>query len=87
MKDDIKDLSNFGEILNGEHLAQIEKWGHQERHPSEWMLFLTEEVGELAQAISETIYRGADWRDVRKEAVQVATLASKIAIMADQLER
>jgi NTP pyrophosphatase (non-canonical NTP hydrolase) len=68
----------FGYILL-ENKKQIEKWGIQNLTPFEWMTFLTEEVGELAQAISELAYRNGTHREVFNEAIQVATLASKIA--------
>lgn len=66
-----------------EHYKQIKKWGVQTLPPSEWMMFLTEEVGELAQAISENIYRNGTKNEIFKEAIQVATLALKIAEMSD----
>jgi len=64
-----------------ENKRQIEKWGVQTRTPAEWMLYLSEEVGELAEAISEREYRNGRNADVLKEAIQVATLALKIAEM------
>jgi NTP pyrophosphatase (non-canonical NTP hydrolase) len=45
------------------------------------MIYLTEEVGELAEAISEFEYRGGEKENIKKEAIQVATLAAKIAEM------
>ena len=64
-----------------EHQRQIDKWGVQSKSPFEWMTNLTEEVGELAQAITEAEYNNVCIEDVRKEAIQVATLALKIAEM------
>ncbi len=64
-----------------ENARQIQKWGIQDRSSFEWMLFLTEEFGELAQAIAEYEYRAGDPDDVYDEAIQVATLALKIAEM------
>lgn len=55
--------------------------GVQHRTPFEWLTYAAEELGELAKAISEHEYREGDWRDVVDEAVQVATLALKIAEM------
>ncbi len=60
---------------------QVDKWGIQRRTPFEWMTYLTEEVGELAQAVSEAEYRNGDDNDVVREAIQAATLALKIAEM------
>jgi NTP pyrophosphatase (non-canonical NTP hydrolase) len=65
-----------------ENERQVEKWGIQECTPAEWMLFATEEVGELAGAIAEHEYRGAaDKEEIVKEAIQAATLILKIAEM------
>ncbi|MFA5377581.1 MAG: hypothetical protein WC455_17655 [Dehalococcoidia bacterium] len=61
---------------------QVAKWGIQDRSTFEWLAFLTEEVGELAEAISEYEYRGARTGDIYKEAIQVATLALKMAEMS-----
>lgn len=71
LADEVKDESSH----------QRHKWGVQSRTPAEWMMYLTEEIGELAEAISECEYRGAPPADVHKEAIQVATLALKIAEM------
>lgn len=60
---------------------QIMKWGIQDRGPFEWLAFTTEELGELAEAISEWNYRGGSEHEVVREAIQVATLALKIAEM------
>ena len=65
-----------------ENFRQIEKWGIQDRTSFEWLTYLTEEVGELAQAISEYEYRGASTDNIFKEAIQVATLSLKIAEMS-----
>ena len=68
-------------MVVAEHEHQIEKWGVQSKSPFEWMTNLTEEIGELAQAITEAEYNNGCLEDVRKEAIQVATLALKIAEM------
>jgi len=70
----------YGQIME-ENIRQINKWGIQNRTPEEWMLYLTEEVGELAQAISEHKYRNGSREDIIKEATQVTTLAMKILEM------
>lgn len=78
------------ELVERENIRQIAKHGLQERTPFEWMTFLAEEVGELAQAISNHAYRDdgaleikAKYlaKDVVDEAIQTATLALKIAEM------
>lgn len=64
-----------------ESAQQVLKWGVQERTPFEWMCYLTEETGELAEAISEREYREGTDEQVTMEAIQVATLAIKVAEM------
>ena len=65
-----------------EDLFQLEKWGDQKRSPFEWMNYLIEEVGELAAAISEFVYREGTRKEISEEAIQVATLALKISKMS-----
>jgi NTP pyrophosphatase (non-canonical NTP hydrolase) len=65
-----------------ENYRQLDKWDVQERTPFEWLAYLTEEIGELAQAISENEYRDGKKDNIFTEAIQVATLALKIAEMS-----
>jgi rubrerythrin len=76
------DLDKLSADLLDEHLAQIKKWGVQVHTPAEWMMFLTEEMGELAKAISEAQFREGPRKAIYSEAIQVATLAMKIAEMS-----
>lgn len=69
------------EDIDGENRRQINKWGLQERTLPEWQLFLTEEIGELSQAIGEYHYRDGTLEEIYREAVQCATLCIKIAEM------
>ena len=71
------------ELIAIENLDQVKKWGYQERTPFEWLAYLTEEVGELSEAICDEAY-GREGESIVKEAVQVATLALKIAEMSVQ---
>jgi len=66
-----------------ENDAQLSKWGYQNHDPFKWMVFLTEEVGELAAEIADNVWdrKGATNATVAEEAIQVATLALKIAEM------
>lgn len=65
-----------------ENDKQLEKWGYQDVHQYAWMTWLTEEVGELAAAIGDQIERdNATDGEIAIEAIQVATLALKIAEM------
>lgn len=68
-------------MISAEGDKQVKKWGIQNRSPFEWMTYLTEEVGELAEKISEHEYRDGFSVDVVREAIQIATLAAKIAEM------
>lgn len=68
-------------MVEKEHNYQIQKWGVQSRTPFEWMTYITEEVGELANAVSENVYRNGNNNDVVKEAIQTATLCLKVAEM------
>ncbi len=77
---ELKDPRIF-EMVKEEQDRQIAKWGIQDRHPFEWLAYATEEHGELAQAISEFVYRGGLQSAVVKEAIQAATLHLKIAEM------
>lgn len=63
---------------------QIRKWGTQTRSAFEWLAYTAEELGELAEAISEHEYRNGIKEKVVSEAIQVATLALKIAEMFEK---
>jgi NTP pyrophosphatase (non-canonical NTP hydrolase) len=75
-------------MVEQEDARQILKWGVQSRTPFEWLTYTTEELGELADAISTHAYRRVGEKNGRdsvvKEAIQVATLALKIATMYDE---
>ncbi len=73
----------LGQIME-ENAKQVEKWGIQERTAFEWLAYTTEELGELAKAISEHEYREGSKEKVISEAIQVATLALKIAEMYEK---
>ncbi len=81
----MKDLQLFDgripQMIHDEGKRQVKKWGVQRRTPFEWLSYLTEEVGELSRAIQEHEYREAPISHVVNEAIQVATLAAKIAEM------
>lgn len=76
----MKDPRLFKAVME-ENRRQMEKWGIQDHSPFEWMLYLSKEHGELAKAIAENYYRAGSLEAVVKEAIQVATLALKIAEM------
>lgn len=74
-------------LVGRENDRQLNKWGVQTHTPFEWLTYTTEELGELANAISEHYYRGGLSSNVVKEAIQTATLALKIAEMYMELEK
>lgn len=66
---------------------QIIKWGFQTHSPAEWFLILGEELGELGQELCASHFDGRTGPNAKREAIQVAALALKIARMAgDQAE-
>lgn len=69
------------DLIHDENLRQLEKWGVQNHTPVMWLAITTEECGELAKAILEFEFGRGSSKDIVKEAVQVATLAIKIAEM------
>ena len=79
-------LKNDGWILKkviNESIDQVSKWGIQTHSAFEWLTYTAEELGSLAKAIGEHEYRGGSKERVVDEAIQVATLALKIAEMFD----
>ena len=67
--------------VQNENANQLMKWGIQVHTAFEWLAYTTEELGEMAEAISEYEYREGTKTQVVHEAIQVATLALKIAEM------
>ena len=59
---------------------QDAKWGYpQDNTPFEWLSILTEEVGELAEALNNALLGGdGDLEHAMVEAVQVAAVAVSI---------
>ncbi len=80
MKDlQLENLSDLMGLVSAENYRQIRKWGVQDHDPGWWMTILTEEVGELAEAILEFHFGKGPTNHVAHEAIQVATVALKIA--------
>ena len=78
---DLKLPDEVWELIRSEYERQVKKWGIQNHAPSEWLMFLTEEVGELSEAIGNFWFRDGGYEEMEAEAVQVATLAIKMAYM------
>ena len=66
--------------------SQIIKWGIQTHSSFEWLTYTTEELGSLAKAIGEYEYRDGTKDKIVSEAIQVATLALKIAEMFENIK-
>jgi NTP pyrophosphatase (non-canonical NTP hydrolase) len=77
----LKYLPKLAVMVQNESDRQVQKWGIQTRTPFEWSNYITEELGELAQAIGDHAYGRDSKHHVIEEAIQVATLALKIAEM------
>ena len=67
--------------IQNENSNQLLKWGIQTHTSFEWLTYTTEELGSLAKAIGEYEYRDGTREKIVSEAIQVATLALKIAEM------
>ena len=78
--------SNWIFKIQSENIRQLKKWGVQTHSAFEWLAYITEELGELSNAISEHEYRTGVKENIVKEAIQVATLAIKIAEMHGMAE-
>lgn len=77
----LKNIDALKVFLKEENTSQLNKWGIQTRTPSEWLMFLGEEFGELCKAVAEHQFRDGNKWEVFSEAIQVATLSLKIAEM------
>jgi len=60
---------------------QVDKFGVQKRTLFEWYTITAEEFGELAKGVIENEYNSPCPQRIIQEAIQVATLAIKIAMM------
>lgn len=83
----LKSIHKITPMIHRENVRQLEKWGVQDHLPAEWLMFTTEELGELADAIGEYEYRGGLVENVVEEAIQTATLCIKIAEMFNDLQQ
>jgi len=84
MKDRMLQDKRVFDLVMSEHDFQIRKWGIQDRSPFEWLAYTTEELGEMAEAISNYAYdskSNSNASHVVHEAIQTATLCLKIAEM------
>lgn len=74
-------MANVFQDVGDERIRQHEQWGEQNHNPSLWLAILTEEVGEVAQAVCKAwvppyTNEQRDWLfRYRDELVQVAAVA------------
>jgi len=78
------DDTGFAGMIEKEDESQLAKWDYQTHSAWEWLAFITEELGELSKAVSEYRFREGHKQDIVAEAVQLATLAIKFAVMAKE---
>ena len=68
------------QAVRAEGFSQDRKWGEQNHDPAVWLAILTEEVGELAQAILADRFGAGDHDShhvsMETEAIQVAAVAA-----------
>ena len=88
--DRLKKLEKYSPILK-EQERQVKKWGVQNHHPHKYLSILTEEVGEVAEAILKTEEEGQTmtWYDVMKELIEVQAVAQSMieSIKRNQLKQ
>lgn len=69
------------QAIRAEGFSQDRKWGEQNHDPAVWIAILTEEVGELAQAVLADRFNPADHDShhdsMEIEAIQVAAVAAQ----------
>jgi NTP pyrophosphatase (non-canonical NTP hydrolase) len=80
--------------VGDEQIRQIEKWGEQNHTPAMWLAILTEEIGEVAQAVCKAwvppydTLEQQEWLGrYRAELVQVAAVAISAIESFDRNER
>lgn len=61
--------------IREERRRQDSLWGVQMHSVILWLPILTEEVGEVAEAINEWYHGGGPFEDIQKELVEVAAVA------------
>ena len=68
-------MENVLNQIRAERERQNEKWGEQNHDDYRWLAILTEEVGELAQAILHDEFGGSHAGTAKTELVHVAAVA------------
>lgn len=68
-------MENVLNLIRAERERQNKKWGEQNHDDYRWLAILTEEVGELAQAILHDEFGGSHAGTAKEELVHVAAVA------------
>lgn len=68
-------MENVINLIRAERERQNKKWGEQNHDDYRWLAILTEEVGELAQAILHDEFGGSHAGTAKTELVHVAAVA------------
>lgn len=68
-------MESVQNLIRAERERQDKKWGEQNHDDYRWLAILTEEVGELAQAILHDEFGGSHAGTTQTELVQVAAVA------------
>lgn len=76
-------LRALGAVLR-ERARQDAKWGEQNHDPITYLVILTEEVGELAQAALHARFGGSKASGLREEAIHTAAVALAIVECLDR---
>lgn len=62
------------EVAN-ERARQDARWGQQDHDPPYWVAILTEETGEVAKEVADSLVQALDVDAYRTELIQVAAVA------------
>lgn len=68
-------MTNILNEIKLERINQDEKWGEQNHAPSDWLMILGEEVGEVNKAALEAKFGSKTLSEYREELIQVAAVA------------
>lgn len=80
-------MENVLNQIRAERERQNKKWGEQNHDDYRWLAILTEEVGELAQAILHNEFGGSHAGTSKTELVHVAAVAVQWLECMERLER
>ena len=73
-EDQIPNVSAYIDVLE-EREKQDQKWGEQNHNDYIWLAILSEELGEVSQAILQTDFGGKHSGKTKEELIQLAAVA------------